>query len=427
MIEGIADSEQASFMIVSNVFFIKIPIEIELRKNMDNNTSSRKKLGYILVIAFVIIVTGLIVQLIIPPDGGIEEEPDVVAPSESGSIEEEPEVIVVEDISLDERVPADKRAKAVGGPVSLPDDCYECALSPDGSLMVMTLYEDRSKTVTLQLLDMNTDKPTGQPMSWESDKYWMVDDLLFTPAGDKIIVRTSDNQIYVWDVKTQQLKANVHDDGCNALAISPDGKTIATADIYGNVKQWASDTLQAIGKPLIIEKHHTLKAIAFSTDGAKLAVATTKDIYVLDSKTLETLFKLKCAKPDKIAFAGDDSKLISMGFETFEIFDLNMQGQPPSSLPMLPEFPTLTVTDFQLNPDGTQMLIGSEDCVIHLWDLKTMTVIGRTIVAPDNFMWGNDFPNEMFFTKDPNKIITIYDIDKGQGVPGTMLQIWDIK
>ncbi len=390
---------------------------IEIRKtNLEkkmNTDTPRKKLGLILGIAFVIIIVSLIVQLIIPPAGDNHEEAT--------------EVVVNESPSLYELVPADKRAKAVVAPVALPNDCYECALSPDGSLMVMTLFYDGSKTVTLQLMDMKTGQPTGQAMCWESERFWMIDDLLFTPAGDKIIVRTADNQIFVWDVKTQQLTANVFIKGSNALALSPDGKTIATADIFGVLKLWETDTLQAIGQPLTIEKNHTLKAIAYSTDGSKLAVATTKDIYFLDSKSLETLFKLKCEEPDKMAFTRDDAKLISLGYETFEIFDLNNQGQPPASLPKLPEFPTLKVHDFLLSPDGTQMLIASDECVIHRWELKTMTLSGKTVVAPEYFMWGTDFPNEMFYTKDPNKIITIFDIDKGNGVLGTILQIWDME
>ncbi len=56
-----------------------------------------------------------------------------------------------------------------------------------------------------------------------------------------------------------------------------------------------------------------------------------------------------------------------------------------------------------------------------------MTLSGKTVVAPEYFMWGTDFPNEMFYTKDPNKIITIFDIDKGNGALGTILQIWDME
>ena len=59
----------------------------------------------------------------------------------------------------------------------------------------------------------------------------------------------------------------------NAVAFSPDGTLLATADTAGYVRLWNPATGQAVGAPFLAVTNGGVVAVAFSPDGKLLATA----------------------------------------------------------------------------------------------------------------------------------------------------------
>jgi len=76
----------------------------------------------------------------------------------------------------------------------------------------------------------------------------------------------------LWDVATHQfigLPLTSHAGKISAVAISPDGRTLASGGTDGNLILWDATTRRALGLPL--KTQTTVYALAISPDGTRLA------------------------------------------------------------------------------------------------------------------------------------------------------------
>ena len=95
--------------------------------------------------------------------------------------------------------------------------------------------------------------------------------IAFSPDGSLIAFSTIGNRdIWLWDVKTQQLiatlKGHTHDIG--AVAFSPDGTMIASGGLNRTIQLWNAKTQQLI---TTLERHpDAIRTLAFSPDGTMI-------------------------------------------------------------------------------------------------------------------------------------------------------------
>ena len=111
-----------------------------------------------------------------------------------------------------------------------------------------------------------------------------------------------------------------HSTGLRAVAFSPDGKILASADNGDTIRIWdvASWTEKAV---LVGNKE--LRSIAFSLDGKILAAGMVKAIKIWDvasGKELATLEDVFCA--DCMAFSPDGKTLIASESHEAKIWDV---------------------------------------------------------------------------------------------------------
>ena len=95
-----------------------------------------------------------------------------------------------------------------------------------------------------------------------------------SPDGKRIATASQDKYARIWDAVTGQLLLTLkgHTDGVNDIVFSPDGKRVATAGFDKTARLWDSST----GEELLTLSGHTdaVHHIAFSPDGTRLATTS---------------------------------------------------------------------------------------------------------------------------------------------------------
>ena len=246
---------------------------------------------------------------------------------------------------------------------------------------------------------------------------------LFTPDGRFLITAgprggPDSHAAIVWDSTTGERSGPLMSGTSNltSLAISRDGKRLATGFISGTVVVWDFDARREVWS----ERAHTDKidGMAFSPDGTRLAsVSWDQTLKVFDAKTGELQYavgpvghRLRCAdfspSGEQIAtacyqagtastakvFSADDGRLL---------FELHGHADSTESI--------------AFSPDGKHLLTGSVDRTVKLWDaasgaeLKTYlghaAKVGAVSFNPDG---------DQFASGSPDRTLRIRDVATGE-------------
>ena len=152
------------------------------------------------------------------------------------------------------------------------------AMSPDG-MFIATGSED----TTIRLWDINTGQLT-RTLKGHSHR---IHSVIFTSNGQILISGSEDNTIRLWNVTTgENIKTyTAHTDasgshggsplsleGVKSLALSPDGKTLASGSYDGEVRLW--DTKTGELKSQLAGHSKGVTTLAFSQDGKTLFSAS---------------------------------------------------------------------------------------------------------------------------------------------------------
>ncbi|TWU05152.1 Serine/threonine-protein kinase PknB [Symmachiella macrocystis] len=135
----------------------------------------------------------------------------------------------------------------------------QCVFAPDGSKLAIQLGSSETVVVDVNSLE-------ELPFEAVIDGHHAV----FTPDGQQLVV-TFDNNIIFWDVASrsrERMIVKAHHEGINAMAISPDGRILASAGGDRHVRLW---NVQTEDSPFELTDHrHSVNALEFSPDGRTL-------------------------------------------------------------------------------------------------------------------------------------------------------------
>jgi WD40 repeat protein len=145
------------------------------------------------------------------------------------------------------------------------DDVRKVQISSDGSRVAGTTFAG-----DFQAWEVSPDGPTRK-LAFSPEH---VQNFAFAGDGKSVAVSQFSPRVKslgLWDMETGRCLVRFSDnpEGVNALAVSPDGRTLASADVDESIRLW--DVTTGKLKVRIHEDVGWVKALAFSPDGRRIA------------------------------------------------------------------------------------------------------------------------------------------------------------
>ncbi|MBD2441223.1 serine/threonine-protein kinase [Nostoc sp. FACHB-110] len=219
--------------------------------------------------------------------------------------------------------------------------------------------------------------------------YGGVYSVAISPNGKTLASGSDDNTIKLWNLATGELirtlplerYANTeHSNYVNSLAISPDGKTLAIGSYDNTIKLWNLSTGELI-RTLTVHSVGVF-SVAFSLDSKTLASANSDQMIMLWN--LETGNQIRTLKGHSnvvlsVAISADSKTLASASWDkTIKLWNLST-GELIRTLIGHSNY----VNSVAISADSKTLASGSSDNTIKLWNLGTGKLI-RTLTGHSN-------------------------------------------
>ncbi|RYO00688.1 putative WD repeat-containing protein, partial [Alternaria tenuissima] len=242
-----------------------------------------------------------------------------------------------------------------------------------------------------------------------------VNAVAFSPDGKTLASASTDRTAKVWNAGSGKAlqTLNDHSDKVYAVAFSPDGKTLASASDDGTVQVWDARS----GKALQTLNDHSdqVYAVAFSPDGKTMASRSGDGtIKVWDARSGKALQTLK-GHPyslTAIAFSPDGKTLASASWGKVEVWDAG-SGK---ALQMLKGH-SQSVTAIAFSSDGKTLASASDDKTVKVWNAGS----GKAL---QTLKGHSDVVNAMAFSPDGktlasasrDKTVKVWNAESGKAL-----------
>ncbi|UBU09249.1 WD40 repeat domain-containing protein [Nonomuraea gerenzanensis] len=256
------------------------------------------------------------------------------------------------------------------------------AFSADGSI-VATGSDDG----TARLWDTATRRQLGAPITRARFDCSSVQ-LALSPDG-RTLATACLSTVRFYDVATRREVGSPleHEEVVSALAYSPDGRTVVTGDFRGVTRQWDAATHRPHGPPMGRPDHgrdlaSIVRRMAFTRDGRTLAVASGKSVRLWDPATSRPRGAPIAAQRETVldfALSPDGGTLATVSFDNAaRLWSMRSGKQTGVIRDRNTGFNAIV-----FSPDGTRLATGGRSGRTVLWD----TASRRQLVAlADNVM-----------------------------------------
>ncbi len=280
------------------------------------------------------------------------------------------------------------------------------ALSPDSKWLATTSGDGMA-----HIWDIVTGEKLNQSASGS------VDFMKFTADG-RLLVTSNTNQVNIWNVRGR-IKAVIQEIGIEVVALSPDGRWLATGNGDGQFRIWETNTGKKIGGPMQLpDGGRSSIALAFHEDGQQLGIGHFYgpiSIWQIDPLPGIVLKTGHDVTINDFAFSPDNSWLaVANDDNTAQILNIANPGE--SILLSHNKW----VNQVAFSSDNRQVATASSDGIARIWDVNT----GKEVlqISPEPFITqdGSEriWPiNTVTFSPNNKQLVT--------GSDDSTIRIWD--
>jgi WD40 repeat protein len=232
-----------------------------------------------------------------------------------------------------------------------------------------------------------------------------------SPDGKIVASGSADNTVKLWNLQTGEVIATLtgHSKAVNSVSFSRNGNILASGSNDNTIKLWNISTHQVIGA--LTNHTAAVNAVAFSPDGKWLASGSyDRSLRLWDVLSLHesVAFTNYSGPVIALAFSGDGRQLVTASFETYDpvrIYDVEHLQQPDYRLFYQAGF----ISSVAFSPDGTTVAWALGHAVV-LWDVAHRKLITTLKEAPGI--------NSVIFSPDGTKLATSSD--------NRTVRLWDL-
>lgn len=205
---------------------------------------------------------------------------------------------------------------------------------------------------------------------------------VISPDG-LLIAACSENDIVVFNIHTSEHigdKLRGHDSKITDMQFSADGTRLASCSEDGTIRLWDMETRKAAGEPL---RGHAegVTSIAWFRDGQRLATSGSKDhtVRAWDTSSGKELWRTEADvfnQPSLVVYSPDSALVAMNGWIGTNIMLLHSDDGRSAGEP-LPH--RETVCSITFSPNGTQLVSGSCDRIVRVWDVQARELVSELL------------------------------------------------
>ncbi len=355
------------------------------------------------------------------------------------------------------------------------ESLYAMALSPDGTLLAVGEFDDRSETTaaihiyrtteigliplktiegahekTIRGLAFSPDSKYLASTSWDyTIRIWNLDDfslayelegelsdsyqvssaiewykdvftLAYSPDGRYLASSMSGRQIKIWNTEDYSIKIEfpAHDRYVTALSFSPDSTQLLSGSADKKIKLWDIET----GEELQLMSGHvgTVFEVGFFSDGKRAYSSGDSSIRVWDLSDGSLIDVLTGHEGYiyGVDLSPDETSFISVGIDgTLRVWAIDEKGtqaetaESPLILNMQPDY-TYGLFSVAITPDGKYAYSFGFHARIYIWNLKNMPIEGHQAwVNTKRGLYQAQFIENNIFMTREWKNIYLFDIE----------------